>query len=201
MGIGKCQVIGIEGSHGTGKSTLALGIVAECKRRHVHAGVLAERARESPFIEDAVIRCSVPVSIYAELHLLAEQISAEQRMARHHELLVCDKTVANVLGYARLLLEGDQNPFTEELLRTMPVFLSTYAKMYDRVFYSADLYELSRTRDPFRPSNPEFQQEADRAVHAACADLGLVVERIPTGLTHGEKVRWVVERIITADKE
>jgi hypothetical protein len=196
MSIGMCQMVGIEGAHGTGKSTLALAVAAECKRRHIHAACLIERARESPFIEDTVIRNLGPVTIYGELHLLGEQIAAEQRLARHHSLVVCDKTVANVLGYARLLLGKQDDPFTRELLERLPPMLESYARLYDRVFFLSDFYDLERTHDPFRPSDAAFQLATDEALRVACADLKLKVEFVAPGLEYEAKVRWVVERIV-----
>jgi hypothetical protein len=196
MAIGTCRLIGIEGAHGTGKSTLALAVAADCKRRHMHAGCLVERARQSPFIEDAVIHKTGPITIHGELHLVALQIAHEQGLARHHDLLVCDKTVANVLGYSRLLLGQDDSRSTQNLLRTLEAFLSEYAKFYDQVFYSEDLYELQLTRDPFRPVDPKFQRDAASAIREACIDLKISLDLIPTGLDHQDKVEWVVDRIL-----
>lgn len=39
-----------------------------------------------------------------EVDLVAAQLSATLRAARHHTLLICDKNVVNVLAYARLVL-------------------------------------------------------------------------------------------------
>lgn len=196
MSIESCRLIGIEGSHGSGKSTLALAVTAECKRRHVHAGSFVERARQSPFIEDAVIRKTASITIHAELHLLGLQIAYEQSQTRHHDVLVCDKTVASVYGYARLLLARDDSGSTQEILRSLEPFLSAYVKFYDNVFYSTDLYDLSLTRDPFRPRDKSFQRQADEAIRQACADLAMPLCMIPTGLSHDDRVDWVVDRIL-----
>lgn len=195
MSVGACRVIGIEGAHGAGKSTLALAVAAECKFRHVNVASLIERARESPFVEDAAVRRVAAFTVNGELHLLGEQIAAEQRLARHHELLVCDKTVANVLGYSRLLLGTSNDVYTRNLLDRLPIFLTAYAGIYDRVFFTADRFDLALTRDPFRPNDEEFRAAAEVAVHQACIDIGLPLDLIPTGLTHDQRVQWVVEKI------
>jgi hypothetical protein len=195
MAIGSCRLVGIEGAHGTGKSTLALAVTAECKRRHVHAGCVVERARQSPFIEDAVIHKAGPITIHGELHLFALQVAHEQSLARHHELLICDKTVANVLGYARLLLGQDTSATTQGILRGLEGFLSEYVKLYDQVFYSSDLYDLTLTHDPYRPQDRKFQRDAAGAVRQACSDLGIPLVAIPSDLSHQDKVAWVVDRV------
>lgn len=199
MPIEQCRIIGIEGSHGTGKSTLALAVAAECKRRHIHAACLTERARHSPFVEDAVIHKTGKITVHGELHLLASQIEHEHREARYHQVLVCDKTVANVLGYSRLLLDGASSNATGKLIRALQPFLAEYVKLYESVFFCNDLYDLTTTEDPFRPRDPLFQQEASGAIRQACADLALPLVDIPTGLSHDERVAFVIQRICPAD--
>ena len=132
MAIGTCRVIGIEGTHGSGKSTLALAVAAACKRRHT--GCLVDPARQSPFIEDVVVHKTGAVTIQAELHLLGLQIAHEQVLARHHALLICDTTVANVLGYSKLLLQ-ERSTLEMEILGVIEPFLRTYARFYDGVFF------------------------------------------------------------------
>ena len=197
MAIGNCRLIGIEGSHGTGKTTLALAVTAACKRQHIHAGCLVERARESPFIEAAVIYKAGEISIHAELHLLAAQIAHEQLMARHHELVVCDKTVANVLGYTKLLLADERSPLEQDLVRGMEALIKEYSRLYDIVFYCSHSYDLTLTRDPFRPVDGQFQKNADASILRACSDVGIRLQRIPTALSSEDSLSWIMERILT----
>jgi hypothetical protein len=82
------------------------------------------------------------------------------------------------------------------LLRALQSFLSEYVKFYDQVFYSEDLYDLTLTHDPFRPTDLTFQRDAARTIRETCMDLGILLHRIPTGLPHQEKVNWVVDRIL-----
>lgn len=199
MPIGQCRLIGIEGSHGTGKSTLALAVAAECKRRHTHAACLTERARHSPFVEDAVIHKTGKITVHGELHLLASQIEYEHREARYHQVLICDKTVANVLGYSRLLLADNSSIATGQLIGSLQPFLTEYVKLYDFVFFCNDLYDLTTTEDPFRPRDALFQKQASAAIRQACTDLALPLIDIPIGLSHDERVAFVVQRICPAD--
>lgn len=205
MSIGSCRFVGIEGSHGTGKSTLALAVTAAFKCKSVRAGCLAERDRESPFLDAAVassdsviVPCVTTMSndahtvLHSELHLLAAQISREEVMARCHELVVCDKTVASGIGYLHLALGGDSLGVTQELMSGMEQLAKAYARVYDVVFYSSDLYESALTNDPHRPVDAEFQRRADVAIRQACCGAGMVLNEIPVGLCLEEKVKWVV---------
>jgi thymidylate kinase len=194
MAIRQTRIIAVEGAHGTGKSTLVHALAAHYKSRDVHATALAEVARQSPFVEDVVIHGSGGFDISAELHLFGSQIAHEQSLARHHELVICDKTIANVLGYSLLLLQSAGEPFVRDMVAAMEVLCRIYAKQYDLVFYVSDLYELGRTNDPFRPREAGFQQQADEFIRRACRTIGLNLLEIPAGLSLVDKVAWVVER-------
>ena len=205
MSIGRCRLIGIEGSHGTGKSTLALAVTAAFKCKSVSAGCLAERDRESPFL-DAAVNCSdsaiVPsvtsrhadthMVIHSELHLLAAQILREEVMARCHELVVCDKTVASGIGYLHLALGGNGLGVAQKLVNGMEELVKAYVRVYDVVFYSSDLYESALVDNSHRPVDAEFQRKADVAIRQACYDAGLALNEIPVGLCLEEKVKWIV---------
>ena len=138
MAIRSCHVIAIEGAHGTGKSTLVHALVAEFKSHNIHAASLAETARTSAFVEEVVIHDHGAFDIAAELHLLSSQIAQEQLLARHHELLICDKTVANVLGYSSILLSRETDGFSSQMLKSMECFCRDYVEQYDAVFFLSD---------------------------------------------------------------
>jgi hypothetical protein len=154
---------------------------------------LAEVARQSPFVEDVVIHGREPFDISGELHLLGAQIALEQSLARHHELLICDKTVANILGYSLLLLQSSADAFAHDMIRAMEALCRAYVRQYDLVFYACDLYELDSTNDPFRPRDREFQRRADEFIRDACKRVGVAFVEIPLGLTLASKVNWVAQ--------
>ncbi|HEX3960603.1 MAG TPA: AAA family ATPase [Trebonia sp.] len=193
MGMSGCTVIAIEGAHGTGKSTLAHAILTHYKTRNVNAGLVAETARRSPFIEDVVIHGKGPLSLEAEIQLFAAHISEEQLAARHHEIMISDKTIANVIGYARLLVAETSG--ADALIKAMTNFAMTYSRYYDAVFYLSDMYDPALTRDPFRPVDHRFQVDADRYIRGACEEVGLSLYKVPTGLTIQDQVNWVSEMI------
>ncbi len=195
MAIRSCRVLGIEGAHGTGKSTLAQALAAHYKERHIHVGTLWECARTSPFVEEVVVHGKGEFDMSAELDLLGAQIVQEQRLARHHELLICDRTVTNILGYARLLLSASESSWEAEVLDAMETFCRAYVKQYDLVVFVSDFFDLSLTKDPFRPRDPAFQRAADQGIRNACRDLGLRTLDLQPGLAMQEKVRQVVAEI------
>jgi hypothetical protein len=155
---------------------------------------LAETARESPFVEDIVIHRSGSFDIAAELHLFACQIAQEHLLARHHEILVCDKTIANVIGYSRLLLGSVADSFSKQMLQQMEHLALIYTQQYDTIIYVSDFYELVSTKDPFRPHDPEFQKRADESIRDVCSHFRLPMLDLPRGLSTEQKVAWIHEQ-------
>ena len=191
MAIRRCRFVAFEGAHGTGKSTLVHALVAKLKAANIHAAALAEVARLSPFVEDVVIGGKDEFDVAAELHLFASQVAQEQLLSRHHDVVVCDKTLANVLAYAEMFLDQSDDD-AGRVLRAMIEFTRAYATRYDAVFYLSDRYDLSQTRDPFRPRDRTFQESADVAVKQACAKVGIVPVMMPNGLSLDEKITWLI---------
>ena len=186
-------VVALEGAHGTGKSTLAHALVAHYKLRSINAVLVSETARRSGFVEAVVIHGSGTFSLEAELQLFAAHISEEQLAARHHELVVCDKTVANVVGYARLLVSETCD--APNLLDAMENFAAAYSSYYDKVFYLSETYDLSTTKDPYRPVDRKFQDDADRYIRRACEEADMHLIDLPHGLDLEDQVGWVSQRI------
>ncbi|WP_412983427.1 ATP-binding protein [Nostoc sp. UIC 10607] len=191
-------MIAIEGTHCTGKSTLALALTAYYKSHHIHTASFVEPARQSPFLEEILIHKKGKFDIFTELHLFAAQLTEELITARNHELIICDRSLVSVLGYARLLLTADPNSFESSMLNAMKSLCQTYSHIYDAVFYLSDMYDLQRTKDPFRGfimQEQVFQREIDLAIKEAYDAVGLKRVEVPTGMSLSDKVQWVVEQV------
>jgi predicted ATPase len=183
-----CTVVALEGSHGTGKSTLAHALVSLYKTRSVHAALVSETARRSAFVDAVVIHGAGKFSVEAELHLFATQIAEEQLSARQHELIICDKTIANVVGYAKMLIPEEDG--SRQLVRAMSNFAASYSGFYDRVIYMSEFYDPARTKDPYRPNDLRFQKTADQFIRAACEDAGIELTTLPRDIGFEARVSW-----------
>ena len=95
---------GVEGTHASGKTTLTHALAAHYRERGIHVATVEEPARHSPFIEEIVVHGKGQFDLETEVDLFAAQLSAQLRAARQHTMIICDKTIANVLAYARLVL-------------------------------------------------------------------------------------------------
>lgn len=197
MTIGNCKVIAIEGAHCTGKSTLIQALTAYYKSHHIHAANFIETARKSPFIEQALVYQKGEIDIFAELHLFSSHIRQELASARNHELLICDRTVASILGYANILLTANPNTFEEDILKAIKCLATAYSPIYDAVFYLSDMYMIQRTNDPFRGSimqSPGIQTKTDTAIKKSCNAIGIKRIEVPKGMELADKVSWVAKK-------
>lgn len=104
MTVRDCVVVAVEGTHASGKTTLVHALAAHYRARGALVDCAAEPARTSPFIEETVIYGKGAFDLVTEVDLFAAQLTATLRAARHQHLLICDKTIVNVLAYARMVL-------------------------------------------------------------------------------------------------
>lgn len=196
--IRECRIIAIEGSHGSGKSTLVHALCATLKAEGHVVGSQLETARENPIIEATRIHGRGEVDVFGQLSLFGTKLTQEALQARYNEMLITDKTVMNVLGYARLLI-ADATAVERDLLDAVASLCRAYAACYDVVFYSQDLYDTTLTADPFRPSDREFQAAADRSIRTALDAVSCQPVEIPLGLSLAQRVEFVLSHPRTAE--
>ena len=190
-----CVVIAVEGTHASGKTTLTHALAAHYREQGIHVATVEEPARQSPFIEEIVVHGKGQFDLETEVDLFAAQLSAQLRAARQHPMIICDKTVANVVAYAWIVLETPPRSRAAVTLDAMNVFCRAWAGTYDAVFYCCDRYSQHQQGDPYRAKVLDLQSAADRVVRSTCASAGQNVIDIPPGMTTGERVRWIAARL------
>lgn len=190
-----CGVIGIEGTHASGKTTLAYALAAHYRERGVHAAAVEEPARNSPFIEEIVVHNRGTFDIETETDLFAAQLTAQLRAARQHTLIIADKTIANVVAYARMILPARPGTSQEAVLDAMTAMASAMGRSYDAVFYCCDRFSPHQDGDRYRDKVAGQQAAADRIVRAACAAAGQRVIDIPPSMTTADRVAWIAAHV------
>ena len=195
MALRGCVVIAMEGTHASGKTTLVHALTAAYRQRGVHVACTEEVARSSPFIEEIVIHGRGTFDLETEVDLFAAQLTSQLRTARHHALLICDKTIVNVLAYARLVLDSPPGSREADVVAAMENFCRAWAPVYDAVFYCPDHYGAQHDGDPYRARVLDLQDATDRALRAACSDSDVSLVELPAGLTVDERVRQVMATV------
>jgi hypothetical protein len=191
MAIRGTTLVAVEGTHATGKTTLVHALTAYYRRRSVNVACSSEPARTSPFIEEIVLHGKGAFDLATEVDLFAAQLSDQLRVARHQQLAIYDQTLANVLGYARLVLDAPSGSAEWCVLDAMAAFCRAWAPVYDAVFYLHDRYDTHPAADPLRGGVLDLQDAADHAVRAACTDSGMTCIDVPTRLDLDARVDWM----------
>lgn len=190
-----CAVLAIEGTHASGKTTLTHALAAYYRERGIHVATVEEPARRSPFIEETVVHGKGAFDLETEVDLFAAQLSAQLRAARQHTMIVCDKTIANVLAYARLVLQTPPRSRAAATLAALEAFCRAWAGTYDVVFYCCDRFSQHQTGDPYRAKVLDLQPAADRVVRSTCATVGQRVIDLPPNMTTSQRVQWIAHRV------
>ena len=136
---------GIMGTHGTGKTTLALCLAADLKKNHPgeKVGLLTEVARACPFpVNENATR-------EAQLWIFHRQMTAEIEMTAQNEMLICDRTILDSLAYSQWA------GFEDIVATYLPIALD-WMDTYDEIFFMQSNNGLAD--DGFRSIEPEFQK-------------------------------------------
>jgi len=117
-----------------------------------------EPARRSPFIEKIVVHGRGRFDLETEADLFGAQLSARLRAAGQHTMIIRNKTIANVLAYAWLVLSAPpgSGPGRDGSL------LPRLGPVYDIVFCCCDNYAQEQAGDPYRAKVLDLQSAADR---------------------------------------
>ncbi|MFF1359602.1 hypothetical protein [Streptomyces sp. NPDC058297] len=170
-------------------------MTAHLREQSVNVTCTGEPARVSPFMEDIVLHGEGNFDLVAELDLLAQHFTVPLRAARHHQVLITDKTPANVLALANLVLDPSE-PGTGAVLAAAEAMCRAWMPTaYDVVVYCRDQYDQKAGGDRMREKVLGLQNDADTAIYEACATTGVTMLEMPPDLTVAERVRWTVERL------
>lgn len=185
-----CRVVALEGPPGAGKTTTALALTGLLRANSYLVEYSEESVRRNPFVEDFTLH-GQPLQMDMELHLFTKTIADQILAARGNEWLICDKTPASLLAYAKVLMGSTLSTSDRRLLKMMKQLFEQWSSSYDLVFLLDDFYETGQSRDPVRAK--VIAQAASVGLEIAAvlrASRALVVE-VPRGLELDERVDWM----------
>ncbi|MFQ6146741.1 hypothetical protein ACLMNJ_27310 [Streptomyces seoulensis] len=146
-------------------------------------------------MEDIVLHGQGNFDLFAELDLFARHLTDPLRAARHHQVLITDKTPANVLALAGLVLDPTE-PGTASVLAAAEAICRAWMPIaYDVIVYCRDRYDQKAGGDRMREKVLNLQDESDNAIYDACRASRVPILQIPTGLTVAQRVQWTLENV------
>ncbi|MEV0125748.1 hypothetical protein AB0I16_30085 [Streptomyces sp. NPDC050703] len=146
-------------------------------------------------MEDIVIHGEGNFDLVAELDLFAQHCTVPLRAARHHQVLVTDKTPANVLALAGLVLDPTERGTASVLTAAEALCRAWMPIAYDAIVYCRDRYDQKAGGDRMREKVLALQDEADTAIYDVCRATGVPMLELPTGLSVDERVQWTLQRV------
>ena len=146
-------------------------------------------------MEEIVLHGKGAFDLPAEIDLFGQQLSVPLRAARHHQVLITDKTPANVTALARLVLDSTE-PGTGAVLAAAEAFCRAWMPLtYDAIVYCRDRYDQKAGGDRMREKVLALQTPAEMAIYEACRATGVPILELPTGLTTAERVHWIAAEV------
>ncbi|AJC58587.1 thymidylate kinase-like protein [Streptomyces sp. 769] len=146
-------------------------------------------------MEEIVLHGKGHFDLPAEIDLFGQQLSIPLRAARHHQVLITDKTPANVTALARMVLDASE-PGTGAVLAAAEAFCRAWMPLtYDAIVYCRDRYDQKSGGDRMREKVLALQDEADEVIYQACRATGVPILEMPTGLTVAERVQWTTRHV------
>lgn len=141
--------IGVIGAHGTGKSTLVLGLAARIKEFNpgLKVGIVSEVARSCPW------PVNKETTEEGQTWIFHKQTLEELEAAKRNDVVICDRTVLDNLTYA--YRAGFHN-----VVKNLLTVAVAWMRTYDLILFVRP-GDYAPTDDGFRDSDKEFQREID----------------------------------------
>lgn len=122
----------------------------------------------------------------AELDLFAQHFTVPLGALRHHQVLITDKTPANVLALARLVLDPTEPGTAAVLAAAESLYRAWMLQAYDVIVYCRDRYDQTAGGDLMRGKVLGIQDESDTAHYQACRTTGVPMLELPSRVTVSE---------------
>ena len=189
-----CLLIAFDGSHASGKTTLKYLVAAKLKEMGLNCVVLSEPARNNPLVDDVVLRNHEEFDIPLEVDLLMTHISSCIRGTRNGNVILSDRTPANVIAYTNLLVKTKDDKELEFWKKCVGL-VEGWMKFYDLIFYCQDFYTEKENQDKMRSKVVGMQQSVDLETRKQYEKFNYNLQYIPRGLTLEEKADLVINKI------
>lgn len=178
--------VGVIGTHFSGKTSLCHQVVGILRSEGYLVDYVREAARNSYYLASGVI------SFAMQLDILNRQISEELEMARTSELVICDRTVIDVLAYTRQLNPPINNK-EKTYEKCIEFIAKEYVKTYDLIFFKLDYFNTIDSKDPLVIKDDLHQERIYKCLHTIIEENELFI----TNINSENGIQLIVEKIKT----
>jgi predicted ATPase len=160
----------ISGRDHTGKTTICHAVTARLRAAGVDAQMVDEQSRRS------VALAAGRREVATQLDLFARTVVVELEVARSTEVVVCDRSLVDILAYTDLLpAPGD--PVEVAMCRAMDAFAEHFLATYAAIFVPSWLLEAAED-DPLRAPVRHRQDELEAHIERRLAPYADRVVRL-----------------------
>lgn len=142
--------IGIIGTHYSGKTALCHQVVGQLRSEGFLIEYVREASRNSYYLASGVFNYAM------QLDILNRQISEELEILRTSELVICDRTVLDVLAYSYYLPEP-ATKLESIYKKCIEVTAYEFLKTYDILFFKTDYFDTLKSNDNLVQKDNQFQ--------------------------------------------
>ena len=162
----------ITGTDRAGKTTLCYKLVGFLQSNGINAGIALEPSRTSRFLAQGYR------GTLSQLDLFARTIANEAEAARACEVVICDRSVLDVLVYTDFTI-SNMGMHNDLLVRNaIESFVSDYVKTYSFFFFLDWTYETQKEKDYLRYSNPVNQGDIKKTLLERLASAGVSFSKL-----------------------
>lgn len=146
--------IGITGTHGVGKTTLAFKLASKYKSQNpkLNINLLPDVARFCPFPINEITK------IESQMWIYHKQMVMELEQSIRSDILICDRTILDNLAYTRNASLTRDVAF-ELIINNNIKQAIEWLKTYDQIYFLRPTHELMS--DGVRSNNLKFREEID----------------------------------------
>jgi predicted ATPase len=168
----------ISGRDHTGKSTICHAVTARLRSQGVDADMVDEQSRRSVALAEG------RRGVSTQLDLFARTVVVELEVARSSDVVVCDRSLVDILAYTDLLPPDSDpsDPSDPAMRRAMDAFADHYLATYAAIFLPAWTLETVED-DPLRAPVRHLQDVLAAHIERRLAPYADLVVRLDTQAT------------------
>lgn len=142
--------IGIIGTHYSGKTALCHQVVGQLRSEGFLIDYVREAARNSYYLASGIFNYAM------QLDILNRQISEELEVLRTSDLVICDRTVIDVLAYSYNLPEPESK-LESIYKKCIEITAYEFLKTYDLLLFKTDYFDTLKSNDNLVQKDNQFQ--------------------------------------------
>ena len=169
-------MVGVTGTHSTGKSTFLARLAHELRLQHIEVSTVADLGEKAKTMGIPILFNHTWAST---LWIITRGISNELEAWLHADVVLVDRPVPDALGYYRAALDYRSHEPQPDELAQLTALVRDHSQRYDLILRTTLDPEIPLGSNKARDNNAVFRNLADRHIGHVLAELNLDHEQLP----------------------